>query len=815
MLNSTPKNLSNIPTVKSTEPIESIVPKYLSRQYIVPKYLSREYIDSVICKKPLCRLPKYLDDFPCSDNIKEIMCHGDCNKRHLAKGKYYCDRCAAGNCPNLNFCIDYINSFNPAKNVYHDIESCPREHDFSKILKTLTNIPCGPNEMAKIVVAKQNDTPKVVSSIMEMKAILDEITETKESITCIVHKDECNKKQKDCILVKIQGNIKYEQFSKKDSYSKTLIDILSFNSFESFSLKKKKKLNKNIESDWIKGYNDLAFSTLCNRKILSTAILEDYEKVYNRTIDTKSKDPYYNIYIMIDIFKYTKLYKLDSNIYDSINNLYNYIDKLLINKLKNTNIPSNILDLYKAFFLDWYDASGNIFESLLSCDGLIRLLQSNIIKPNELYKGLLVDQIKDINTIMNSIDNFKSKISKLTDWITKLEFNLRENNIFNEMTFEDIMVDGIARLDKLFKTKKELAEKITDVTKFLKTTDIMKIIKDVNIGKINPPSLDTNINDIIKEILNIDINGELDSAKIIRHLSNPSNKIDSIDIKDAYKIKGFFQSIQAKINHTNKLKDTEKHITEFLKPSTIETYFKPKKFEEKKDKFIAVPFSDREFDILKTLDPTLSRIFLINSKSSNPISGLKPTDKVRLTLIELAYGIRPDNKREVFRRVISGNIEKDPRIKPALPVLFSDNQSIVTDYLAKEPVNNFSNLLHTIRNIRNKLYLINNKELYNAMINNTLYWKMILNYNYSDEPEYEIKSNTLIREYINIFFNSCSDDLLEKINKGGNPNDMIEVKVSLDLSRRPQMEFTAKDMRFNATDKLLQVFENEFKEVKK
>ena len=98
------------------EDIKQIIPKIIPTSQTGKDYIEfREKFDK-ICKLPLCKLPQYEDpNFPCSDIVKQYLCKGDCNKHHLAKGRQYCDRCAKGKCPNLNFCIEYYNLFNPLR----------------------------------------------------------------------------------------------------------------------------------------------------------------------------------------------------------------------------------------------------------------------------------------------------------------------------------------------------------------------------------------------------------------------------------------------------------------------------------------------------------------------------------------------------------------------------------------------------------------------------------------------------------------------------------------------------------------------------
>ena len=849
-----PPQLSQVPD--SIQPIKKI-----------PKIINEIFIDSIICKKPLCRLSKYLDDFPCSDNVKKYICRGDCNKHHLAKGGYYCDRCAIGECPNLNFCIDYINSFNPNRGIHHDMKTCPREHDFSKILETPINIPCGPNN-PMIINQHDRDELKVsnestlVSRILATKSIslpTDKKIESRD-YTCLYHKDKCNHKKPDCVLINVPHKIDYEG-NDRQSFDETniikCIEIMSYNSVKPYS-QEDNFWYERLMTDYINSSNDLAMNTLSNREVITLGIINDYEKLYNKEVKAFEQSPYYNIYIMIDIFKYKKLYELDNMIYKSINNLYNTIDSILKSKLeKLITIPDNIKERYKLLFQSWYDASGNNLDSLYSCDGLIRLLHiKDIPKPNDLLKGVLNINIPSLNDVaekdrrnlkniqktafkktLDNINKFLDKIDKLKTWIINLNLEF-ESYEFNNRQIKDIVDDSLNKLLKLYDNKNDIDKKIEEQYKneqrqFTEINDLVTIFK----SNKNPQELEEfkkrfNTNDTNSELNKIfNFNDTSYEGIMIRYLFNNNDfqKIDLLIESDVFpkisiiKIKKFLNMVKERLINVSKLNDNKKQRDNFFEQVNIMKYFIPSATKVEKKVYENRPFSDNGLDVLQKLNKGSYITFLTTNQNgmkivSDLIFGFKQNNKSRLSLSQLAYGIK--DTQIILTKIKSGDINEISYVLHALSVLFRNNQHII-NYLVNDSRNTFENLLKTIKEIERRMNMLNNpNEIYTSLAYNIKIWKVILNFSYnSKNPEYNLMegtqyTNTRIRKYINLFLSSCSKDLIEKIAKGGKPEDKIKIRISLDLNR-PQLEFSFDEMKFDVSGPILDRFKKVFIPVKK
>jgi hypothetical protein len=870
-----PQNSPRLTIKTVTDPIQSQKLNTLSQiadsvQPIkkIPETINRIFIDSIICKKPLCRLPKYLDDFPCSDDIKKYICRGDCNKHHLAKGRYYCDRCALGECPNMNFCIDYINSFNPFREIHHDMKTCPREHDFSKILETSINIPCGPNNPTIISQSDKYELKTSNESNLLLKILGTKSTsipsekkiESREIVTCLYHKDKCNHKKPDCLLIKVSHKIEYEG-KDKDSFDEIniikCIDIMSYESVKPYT-REDNYWYERLMTDYIDSSNDLARNTLSNRKIITLGIISDYEKLYNKEVQYFEGSIYYNIYIMIDIFKYKKLHDLDNMIYKSINNLYNIIDSILNKKLENIAvIPDNIKERYKLLFQSWYDASGNNLDSLYSCDGLIKLLHiKDIPKPNELLKGVLNVTIPSLSDVaekdkrnlkniqkvafkktLDNINKFLDKIYKLKTWIINLSLEF-ENMKFNNRQIKDIVDDTFNKLIKLYDNKNDIDRKIEEQYRNEKN-NFTEINELINTFKSNKKSQEleefkkrfntTDTNSELNKIFNFDDNSY--EGIMIRYLFNNNDfkKIDLLIEPDVLpkisiiKIKKFLNMVKERLINISKLNNNKKQRDDFFEQTNIMNYFIPSANKIEKKVYENRPFSDNGLDVLQKLDKGSYITFLTTNQNgmkivSDLIFGFKQNNKSRLSLSQLASGIKDTNI--ILSKIKSGDINNIPYVLHSLSVLFRNNQHII-NYLVNDPRNTFENLLKTIKEIERRMNMLNNpNEIYTSLAYNIKIWKVILNFNYNPiNPEYNLIeggqfTNIRIRKYINLFLNSCSKELIEKFMIGGEPEDKIKIRISLDLNR-PQLEFSFDEMNFEVSGPILDRFKKVFTPVKK
>jgi hypothetical protein len=868
---------------------------------------SKDYIDfrnkiNKICKLPLCKLSQYQDDFSCSDIIKEKMCKGNCGKHHLAKGIYYCDRCAEGNCPNLNFCIEYYNLFNPryqnqfAKDLSTKwathLRNCPREHDFDKVLETPINIPCGPNKAIIIIPSEEKRIHDSILDSNESKKQLftyivrhgvskppnQAISKIKtqqgpypiEHTICLSHKlkitdsNRENHNKKGCILFKTTNTIEFDVTKAEKilpNNKKILLNIMSFNSIKMNTLQQTYWLDQ-LYYNMYDNLNHIASVSLGDREILSKDELIKYEDIYDKMIIKQfENDPYYNIHIMIDIFKYKTLRELNDYIYSRILNVYNIIDKIIQEKLSSIKIPLLNRDRYKLLFLSWFQDSGKELDSLYNCEDLIRFLKiTNIPTPKELYRSVLSVptpsllqndspyklniQLQDtLVKIITNINKFTKNTEKLKKWINNLSVEL-DNNVFNLMNIEDIVDDSLIRLQKIYNEKNMIMTKIKN-----EDYEIKNIIKNPNFAEVilkfkdtkyinnfeKPQYIDDKTSKELEKLFEFKINDDSFGAKIIRYIYNTEvsdtqrfvklKDLGIFEMKHINYIKNLLIMVQKKINDTTKLVQIDEKIEEVF-TNFMKNYFTSNKTLKEKKEHDITAFSDKSLESLKEITDSVYKTFLIMDKfgiehKSIAYAGLKPSSKSqksRLSLSQLTYGIK--EKFKVLKKILNGDIRDDGSIVFALKVLFEDNDMIIYDYLVLDSQNTINNLIKAIQAIQNRLYRMNKiEEILNSLAYTIRIFKIILNFSYNpNKPEYndqyynQIFGNYInlhIREYINIFFNSCSDELLAKISKGEMIEGHIKVIVSLDLSR-PQMEFNSDEMNFHATGVILDKFKEHF-----
>jgi hypothetical protein len=884
------------------EDIQQIIPKIVPSSQTGKDYIEfREKFDK-ICKLPLCKLPQYQDpNFPCSDIIKEKMCKGNCNKHHLAKGRQYCDRCAKGKCPNLNFCIEYYNLFNPVRQdqsakdlsekIAAHLEECPREHDFNKVIMRPKNRPCGPDNITLITKTEEQQIQRNIMQNNEMgrklftdrvkikpikQISLQEVKHNGEQLFCLSHKVIITDKNiKDhnksgCILFKTMDNIIFESGDEKiisHGNQKLLLNIMSFNSIKDKSEEQKywlDLLNYNLYDN----LNLLASNTLNNKTLVTENEEQKYLAIFNRSIRNfeDNHDPYLDMHLMIDIFKYNKLRELNNNIYQSIQTIVKEIEKILQIKLSNIMIQGLDVDRYKGLFLSWNQDSGRTLDPLFSCEDLIKLLRNNKVpKPSELYKGSLSVETpirnknesdtkynmalrKSLITMISNINNFTQKIEKLKKWINNLATDLDN--------FEIITTDSLIILKKLYDVMnsllreieeqkqieiKELTKKnIKEIIMSLKNKDPMildSFQKKLSEDKSRISLIDDKINNILSLLFGFNINSTTVDALLIRYIYNTkitdTNELlklmDYIPRQSIYDIKNLIIEVIKRMANENKVDDINRKIEEFY-DTFIEKYFTPTEETKEKLKHEITVFSDKGLYSLKEITDTIYKKFLIinndgSISESKAYSGLKLNlpMKSRLTLHHLIYGIK--NKDNVFNKILNGDINEEGSLQFALKVLFKDNDTIINDYLVLDKQNNVNNLIKTIEGIQNRLYRMNTiKEILISLNYNIRIFKVILEFNYNpNRPEYNEKYsnpkfgiyvNDKIRDYINIFFNCCSDRLIAKIKSGGNPGETIEINVGLNLER-PQIEFSPDEMNFKASGVILDKFKSKFRPVVK
>lgn len=880
------------------EDIKQIIPKIIPTSQIGKDYIEfREKFDK-ICKLPLCKLPQYEDpNFPCSDIVKQHMCKGDCNKHHLAKGRQYCDRCAKGKCPNLNFCIEYYNLFNPLRQdqsaidlsdkIASHIKECPREHDFNKVIKRPKNRPCGPDNPTLITPSyEQKQSNDMVSKLFsdrikttpkpKQQISLQEIKHHGEQLICLYHKVIITEKNiKDhnksgCILFKTIDDIIFDSGDEKiisPGNQKLLLSIMSFNSIKDKSKEQKywlDLLNYNLYDN----LNMLASDTLNNKQLVTDIEEGKYLAIFNRSIRIfeDNHDPYLDMHLMIDIFKYNKLRELNNNIYQSIQTISKEIEKILQTKLSNIMIHGLDVDRYKGLFLSWNQDSGRTLDPLFSCEDLIKLLKNNKVpKPSELYKGSLSVEThvreknesdtkynimlrKSLITIISNINNFTQKIDKLKKWI---------NNLATELdSFEAIIDDSLIILKKLYDNKNNLLREIEEQKQIEIKELTKKNIKEIimNFKNKDPMILDTfqkklgkdksrlsliddKMNNILSLLFGFNINSTTAEALLIRYIYNTKivetkellELIDYIPRQSIYNIKNLIIEVIKRMVNESKVDDINGKIEEFYN-TVIEKYFKPTEEAKEKLHHDITAFSDKGLQSLKEITDTIYKKFLITNNDGSIIESkaysglkLKMPMKSRLTLHHLVYGIK--NKDIVFNKILNGDINEEGSLQFALKVLFKDNDTIINDYLVLDKQNNVNNLIKTIEGVQYRLYRMNIiKEILISLNYNIRIFKVILEFNYNpNRPEYNEKYsnpkfgvyvNNKIRDYINIFFNCCSDRLITKIKAGGKLGDMIEINVALNLER-PQIEFSPDEMNFKASGVILDKFKSKFRPVVK
>ena len=674
---------------------------------------------------------------------------------------------------------------------------------------------------------------------------------------CIYHKKYHSRVHTECVIIEIPNKIRTQHKETQvldkpqiKKYNDMLIDILSFNSKFRMTEDEIKKWEEKLNNDTIKAYYDLATYSLT--QFISHNDIDKYQAIYNKKILDLRYNEHYDFHIMIDLFKYEQLSILNKEIHDNIEQIYEYIDGYISQCNKETKLPVDILDIYKSVFLGWYTTSGDILESLKNCNRFIIIFHLNtatIIEPYLLYEGLLSSPDIKIDKIIDNIKNFKKNIIKLKDWIYDLYGNLINGTVlFNNLTFEDMIYNSITKLSQLYYIKNDSDIKISkdivknnelikkykeDVNEILtnfqehKKNEKIEELRNKLIIRSNNPLL---VKELEKELDSIDISSDTRSYKglLILYLINAHTieefnliKIpDIVGIPEIKKVKKLINVIQQNLNNKTKMENTGTNFDKFIKEG-IDDYLIPNIQDDNKDKIKYPLFSDEELKILETLDASKTRFFTITNIDGKiekllPIRGLKTSNKPKLKLLEIISNQDID-KHKLLEKIISGNIKENPIYRHALPVLFKDNISIVSEYFLNNKKASLGNLIDTIKYIRDLLNNINSIDvIYNSISYYIKIWEIILNYDYSlDNLEYNNTWNMMIRDYIKLFFNSCSPRLLVKIINNEYSNTYINITISLNLNDRPQILFSSNDMGFKASEELKFKFDNSFNKINK